>query len=273
MKDHTLSLINRKNQTQTDSNSINSDNSVFYFRHEQFEKNTKITDVCVRGEAKTLDVYVELDLLKCLIDYFAELGNEANNNTAQRLNRELLVKQSRSQLQATIEAHLRYDINIKTGDLRVLVPTNINDLASKTFVFNLGNSWFRSNFKEKELEDTKHGDNNNENVVKNNKMDTGDDDNMNNMNLTETYVLKTTGLGIGYFSTLSECKNTDDVKSGNLNNIILKPFNFESVIDISMVPNNDIVPWVKSVSKMPILHVSISPTHVESIMYLHSLIT
>ena len=107
-------------------------------------------------------------------------------------------------------------------------------------------------------------------MVKNNKMDTGDDDNMNNMNLTETYVLKTTGLGIGYFSTLSECKNADDVKSGNLNNIILKPFNFESVIDISMVPNNDIVPWVKSVSKMPILHVSISPTHVESIMYLHS---
>ena len=69
-----------------------------------------------------------------------------------------------------------------------LIALKIN---GKTFVFNLGNSWFRSDFKEKELEDTKHGDNNNENVVKNNKMDTGDDDNMNNMNLTETYVLKT----------------------------------------------------------------------------------
>ena len=105
---------------------------------EHFEESTNPIDVCIKGEAKKLGNFFEQNLLACLIDYLSNLSEDDSNNSAPRLSREVLVRQSRSQLQSTIEAHLRYDIDIKSGNIRVVVPSKITDSTLKTFVFNLG---------------------------------------------------------------------------------------------------------------------------------------
>ena len=104
-----------------------------------------------------------------------------------RLSREVLVRQSRSQLQSTIEAHLRYDIDIKTGNICVVVPSKIADSTSKTFVFNLGTS----NFISVPLDNRKTLQGS-MNIVESSK-------DLESITLTEKYVLNTKSLGIFYF--------------------------------------------------------------------------
>ena len=102
---------------------------------EHFEDSTNPIDVCIKGEAKSLEIFFEQNLLACLIDYLSNLSEDDSNNSAPRLSREVLVRQSRSQLQSTIEAHLRYDIDIKTGNICVVVPSKIADSTSKNIRF------------------------------------------------------------------------------------------------------------------------------------------
>ena len=88
-----------------------------------------------KRRSKKLEIFFEQDLLACLIDYLSNLSEDDSNNTLPRLSREVLVRQSRSQLQSTIEAHLRYDIDIKTGNICVVVPGKIADSTSENIRF------------------------------------------------------------------------------------------------------------------------------------------
>ena len=98
------------------------------------------------------------------------------------------MRQSRSQLQSTIEAHLRYDIDIKTGNIRVVVPSKITDSTSKTFVFNLGTLNFNSVPQENRKNAAATTD-----IVKSNK-------DMESITLTEKYILNTESLGFFIFA-------------------------------------------------------------------------
>ena len=94
---------------------------------------------------------------------------------------------------------------------------------------------------------------------------------MESITLTERYVLNIKSLGISHFSTLSEYRSADKCNI-NLNNAVLEQFDLQSIVDISLVPNDDIVPWVKTKSLLPTLNVSLSPDIVEGISNLHTLL-
>ena len=142
-----------------------------------------------KRRSKKLGNFFEQNLLACLIDYLSNLSEDDSNYSAPRLSREVLVRQSRSQLQSTIEAHLRYDIDIKSGNIRVVVPSKITDSTSKTFVFNLGTLNFNSVPQENRKSAAATTD-----IVQVTLQ------NMESITLTEKYILNTESLGIFIFA-------------------------------------------------------------------------
>ena len=72
-----------------------------------------------------------------------------------------------------------------------------------------------------------------------------------------------------YFCTLSEYRSADQCNF-NQTNAVLEQFDLQSIVDISMVPDDDIVPWVETKSTLPTLHICLSPDIIEGISNLHT---
>ena len=62
---------------------------------------------------------------------------------------------------------------------------------------------------------------------------------MESITLTEKYILNTESLGFFIFGTLSEYRSADQCT--NQTNAVLEQFDLRSIVDISMVPDDDIV--------------------------------